>query len=109
MRLETKLERLENELNGNTTNPLIAGTHTHHVHVIIGKETQTVEYVEDNTTGARYTINETWRRWINEYDKVRPFQTIHVMIGDDVTKTPDRFEVLTTDGVTTHTTNENER
>jgi len=108
MRLETKLERLENELNGNTTNPLIAGTHTHHIHIIIGKDTRTVEFVRNEHTGERFTVNDTWRRWITEYDKVRPFQPINVVIGDKADQAPEKFETITTDGVTTQHTNQGE-
>lgn len=70
MTLRTKFDRLENQMH-NPDNPLLAGTHEHHIQIRLGghaTHTGPGEWVECIATGERFPVNDQWRKYIREYD-----------------------------------------
>lgn len=86
MKLNDKLNRLEQNLTGATGNPFIAGTHEHHLTVNVspsGKGPERIEWVQNLTTGERYEVTPEWRKMIDEYDAhpYAPVPTVRVNLN----------------------------
>lgn len=83
MTLRNKFDHLENRMT-NPDNPLLAGTHEHHLTVHIGgPNPHTDEWIVCVATGERLPVSDEWRKWVREYDTRTPDaeHEIRVTIG----------------------------
>jgi hypothetical protein len=93
MNLKTRLDKFERDNDGNSTNPLIAGTHEHVTCITIGgANPNTDEWIVNKTTGERLPITPYWERMVAEYDATNPIADFTVNIGGPSNPEPDEIQ-----------------